>query len=65
MTNEQMEKRIEEVAELATEDFWARVASRFPEVKTGDFPPDAHLALKTATEQAIRVWLTFNHPEMQ
>ncbi len=53
-------ERIEEAVEDGAKAFWAIIAKRFPEATSGDFPPDAELALTTALEKAVRVWLDFN-----
>lgn len=49
-----------EYAKLA---FWAELANQYPECKTGDFPPDAHVAFEEAAKQAVAVWLEYNFPE--
>lgn len=51
-----------EEAELA---FWAVIAQRFPECKTGDFPPDADFQLSDDLQRAVKVWLSFNHPAFE
>lgn len=53
----------EKVAELAQQSFWQTVANAFPEVKTGDFPPDATIKFDDACKEAVRHWLYSNHPD--
>lgn len=54
-----------EALKAAQEAFWGVVAARFPEVKTGDFPPDATFRFEDASRAAIDTWLAFNHPAYQ
>lgn len=46
----------------AREAFWVSFASSYPEVMTGDFPPDAHAAFSSSTESAVDTWLDCNLP---
>jgi len=49
---------------IAAQDaFWAKVAEHYPEVKMGDFPPDADRAFATACAVALKTWLTLNAPK--
>ncbi|MEW5833363.1 MAG: hypothetical protein AB1763_11065 [Campylobacterota bacterium] len=59
-TKEQVDQAIEN-AGLA---FWATIAAAFPEIKTGDFPPDADYAFKAAQRDAVSLWLEWNHPAL-
>lgn len=52
--------RITAVAERAQRTFWASVALAFPEITTGDFPPDAAFSFDAACEKAVRIWLSGN-----
>jgi hypothetical protein len=54
------DERIREAVEDGAGAFWAVIAKQFPEVKSGDFPPDAEFALTKALEEAVRVWLDAN-----
>ena len=54
------DERITEAVEDGANSFWAVIAERFPEAKSGDFPPDAEFALTKALENAVRVWLDAN-----
>lgn len=54
------ESRIKEVAAAAQESFWATVASLFPEINAGDFPPDATYSFDAACESAVRTWVRGN-----
>lgn len=55
--------KVKKVAEVAQLVFWDVVGLNYKEVKSGDFPPDASIKFDLACEQAVDVWLTFNHPE--
>jgi hypothetical protein len=55
-------RELEELAEAAMIAFWRVVAERYPEIRTGDFPPEAEHEFASAAELAIRRWLDFNPP---
>lgn len=44
----------------AQEAFWAEIARQYPEIKTGDFPPDAADDFYRASLQALRFWVDTN-----
>lgn len=54
------------LAEQGMHAFWARVAEvcrrEYPEITTGDLPPDADLALGKACELAVIAWIAANAP---
>jgi len=54
--NEKMDQVIED-AQIA---FWEVVAKKYPEVKSGDFPPDASFAFDGACKKALEFWLEWN-----
>lgn len=54
--------RIEKAVEDADMAFWAEIAKAFPEVKSGDFPPDATFKWRLELLDAVLTWLTYNHP---
>lgn len=56
MTNE----RIAAAVEKAQEEFWAIIARRFPEIRSGDFSPDAQMKFDEACEEAVRIWIDSN-----
>jgi len=41
-------------------EFWGAVAKEFPEIKTGDFAPDAHDDFTTACGIAVVRWVGAN-----
>lgn len=45
-----------ELRDAAEDAFWARVAARHPEIKTGDFPPDASFAFSNACGEVLEQW---------
>jgi len=52
--------KADEVAENAQLAFWAEVARSYPEIKTGDFPPDATFEFNEACRLAVKRWLIWN-----
>ncbi|HVI41957.1 MAG TPA: hypothetical protein VM577_15000 [Anaerovoracaceae bacterium] len=55
--NQQM---IEDVVEQAQLAFWQEVAKSFPEIKTGDLPPDASVEFDEACKKVVQIWLASN-----
>ena len=60
LSPDSMRKRIEEAASNAQETFWSTMVDEFPEIETGDFPPDATFAFDKACEDAADVWVSYN-----
>lgn len=60
-----LKDRIKKAVEEADLAFWAKIAQAFPEVKTGDFPPDATFAWNRARDEAVYWWLVYNHPNSE
>jgi hypothetical protein len=56
------EKKLDDITEKARDAFWAVIAESFPEVKTGDYPPDVTLQHEEDCKYAVMWWLIFNHP---
>lgn len=54
--------RIDSAVSDAQEAFWAEIVKHYPEITTGDFPPDAHLAFEEACLKAATVWVEGNSP---
>lgn len=54
--------RIARARSRAEEAFWTAVAAEFPEVKTGDAPPDAVIRQQAQHRQNIMSWLLGNWP---
>ncbi len=53
-------QKIEEVVELAQIAFFQEVAKNFPEIKSGDFPPEAQVNFERACSDAIKIWVQSN-----
>jgi hypothetical protein len=53
-------ERIEEVREKALEAFWEVVAKSFPQISTGDFPPEEVMRQNEEAQRAIELWVEFN-----
>jgi hypothetical protein len=58
-----VEKKIQKAAEAADLAFWATLAKSFPEITSGDFPPEQDIAWSRAKDEAIYWWLVWNHPQ--
>ncbi len=61
MTDE-LNKRIDEARQLAEDAFWAVVAEKFPEAKSGDFDPMATFNMETSMRNWIKLWVEWNVP---
>jgi len=60
LTGESFDSKIGEVVEAAAACFWECVGEKFPNISSGDFPPEADEEFATACKNAIRTWLNFN-----
>lgn len=54
--------RLHHAVARAQERFWQSMVESYPEVRTGDFPPDAALAFDAACTAAASVWVKGNSP---
>lgn len=54
------EEYLNAAIESADQAFWAQIAADYPQVKTGDFAPEQHIAWHEAIETAVRAWLSAN-----
>lgn len=62
--NEGLKRRISRAVRVhADSAFWAAIAKEFPEIKTGDLSPDAHVPFLTAAIDAVTAWVDENLPE--
>lgn len=52
--------RIKSAHQAALTAFWAEVAKQYPEVKSGDVPPDELLRFSASVEDVIGSWLSHN-----
>jgi hypothetical protein len=59
-TVEYSDERIEKAVRIADDVFWGAIATEFPEITSGDFPPDAHIAFQNAQIKAVKLWLDIN-----
>ncbi len=46
--------------ERASDEFWFKIGEQYPEVKSGDFPPDAWMKFHNAMKEAVELWLEIN-----
>jgi hypothetical protein len=54
--------RLITATEVAEDMFWNAVANFYPEVKSGDFPPDVAMEMSSNLARYIKVWLEENEP---
>lgn len=54
------DSKIRDAAEFAQTEFWHTVADAFPQIKTGDFSPDADFEFTDACRKAVRRWVESN-----
>ena len=54
--------RLVEATEVAEDMFWNAIATAYPEVKSGDFPPDLAMEMSDKLTQFVTVWLKMNEP---
>lgn len=54
--------KIEQAAQHGLEQFWATVAQRFPQVKTGDLPPEVCIQTERTMVSAVGIWVDINSP---
>lgn len=52
----------DQILEEAQSAFWAVIAKNYPNVKTGDFSPEATTAFDDACMTAVTLWLAANTP---
>ncbi len=57
-------ERLDKALEDADNAFWAVIAERFPEAKSGDYPPDLTHFRDHHNEEDVLWWLRFNAPEL-
>lgn len=55
--------KIEDAASAGFNAFWDEVAQHFPEIKSGDLPPEQHTKLMIAMRSAVYGWLWANKEE--
>ena len=58
------QQRLDEALEAADLAYWAVVAAKFPEAKTGDYPPDLTFSRDAHNKEDLLWWLRFNAPEL-
>nr|BFE56381.1 hypothetical protein GCM10020063_009070 [Dactylosporangium thailandense] len=55
--------RFTQAADAARDAMWAAFAARYPEVTTGDVPPDAEHTFVTESDKLLAGWLDDNAPD--
>lgn len=59
------EEAFRSILQEAEQAIFLKVLESYPQIKTGDFPPDATIELSQAVEKAVRYWLAINYPKSQ
>ena len=54
------QQHLDAVVQDAEISFWGEVANGFPQIESGDFPPDAADRLKRDLTRAVEIWLSYN-----
>jgi len=58
-------RRVEAV-DTAEDMFWASIAADYPEINSGDFPPELAMAMSEQLLRHVKVWLELNEkPEVK
>lgn len=52
--------RYQEALESAMAEFWREFASKYPEIESGDLPPDSVIRFEKEADTAAREWLLWN-----
>lgn len=52
--------RMRAALNAALESFWSKIAQAYPEITTGDCPPDVVVRLERAARVAVQVWIEAN-----
>lgn len=55
------EQRIKETVSKVENVIWNTVADSFPEIKTGDYPPDMTCELQRQLYHYIKLWVEYNN----
>jgi hypothetical protein len=55
-----MQQDVKTAASAGFDAFWTEIARLYPDVDTGDFPPDAWCIFLAACEDAVTIWLQYN-----
>lgn len=60
--HQKQEQRIKEAAATVTNVVWQTIAKSFPEIKTGDYPPDMAEELERMLYHHTKLWVQYNQP---
>jgi hypothetical protein len=62
MKNSPTDQKLKKAIEAANNSFWAEIVKHYPEIKTGDFSPEATVRWDQACEKAVTTWINSNRP---
>lgn len=54
------DSRLNKAVDQALEAFWERIASSYPEAKTGDLDPISTELFVIAAKKTVRMWVGYN-----
>jgi hypothetical protein len=57
------DERIQEAARKANDAFWEILAEQFPEINSGDYPPEEGEMFELQCLEAARLWVRLNEEE--
>lgn len=60
---EELRDRAKDALHFADLAFWAKIKEFFPEVESGELPPEAVDELARAQEKTLYHWLRWNYPD--
>lgn len=60
--NQELQDRIRKAVQQVGGFYWSEIASHFPEIKSGDFPPELAVEFESACEKAVTAWVEINMP---
>ena len=57
------DERIKEASRKANDVFWETLADQFPEINSGDYPPEETETFELQCLEAARLWVRLNEEE--
>ena len=57
------DERIKEASRRANDVFWETLADQFPEINSGDYPPEEAEVFELQCLEAARLWVRLNEEE--
>ena len=57
------DERIQEASRKASDAFWEKLAEQFPEINSGEYPPEEAEMFDLQCLEAARLWVRLNELE--